>query len=207
MIRKLLITAVLVSLTLPVRAWFITEGQTGKRVYITRVNEFETGSLSNAPAGYDLGDTNAAIVARLGGGLVAASNAFVCAWPVTINTYFAVNPGNNRFGPYTSATLEYHVGTNTTTDTNWITIATLQSNQFQAVQGVAGAHFGVVTWTPPNVSNAVYLVRIYAEVGNGLAVSADRTALNITPNGDGVTWTDSEIVAIKVIPHKRPGFE
>lgn len=188
----------------PSRAWFITDGVPQDRIYITRVNEFET--LSQVGSNFDLGDTSPLIVARLGGGRLSPTNAFVCGWPVTFSVFFDARNTNDGFGPYTAATLEYHLGTNATTDTNWVLIARLESNQFQAVNGVVGSHFGVVTWTPPDISNAVYLVRFWAEIGGGIAVSADRTATNLTKDGDGLTWQDNAIIAVKTSPGRRPGM-
>jgi hypothetical protein len=185
-------------------AWFTLDGISLHRLYITRVNEYETMSLHGT--NFDLGDISPLIVSNYGGGMISPTNAFVCSWPITIEVYF-VPRTNDGGGPYVSALLEYHSGTNATSDTNWITFAEIKSNQFQAAEGNVGAHFGIVTWVPPDVSNALYLVRIWAQIETGPgSISADRTVTNITCNGDGFTWTDETIVGIKVIPHKRPGY-
>lgn len=427
-------------------AWFYSGGLPNNRIRIAWINEYDV--LMD----YDLGDSDPAIVGKRGGGRLAETNAFVCSWPISIQTFFYPRVTSDGFGPYTSAKLEYHEGIDATTDTNWVTIARLSAHEptygpvrqsvlyftprpygelhfdgnpsyaicdvspnvfsgvwstetwfkvnaftgeqtilwfgsagtsttfgitvktngtlciqtgtttlgtiltglttgtwyhvaatvdrarsnittfvengtvmqtftntpitigyesmmvgarfgtqeadpndtvawlngvvstirlfsyarytepfvpdrelrdytclqylcqdpdfplisgisifsldhegitldcyggvvtreavpafsnviirtpvypLKDVEGSDGAHFGVLTWTPPDVSNAVYLIRLSAEVGDGILVSSDQNATGIAKDGDGDTWQDSQVVAIKVIPHKRPGF-
>ena len=194
--RKKIITiimgAILVSLSC---AWFYGPGYlTGKRVYITSCNAYDT----LAPDGnYDYGDTNAAITARAGG--FSAANAFVVGHPIT----FGIMLEWDLTGVYKSAKLQYFQGTNSGTSSNWITIGTL-TNSFDESEGTEGAHFGLITWYPPETTNVEYLVRLYAtaEASGINYISSDLAATNITCNGDGNTWSDWSVLGIKVIPVK-----
>jgi len=193
-IMTIIMGAILVSLSC---AWFYGPGNlTGKRVYITSCNAYDTLS----PDGnYDYGNTNAAITARAGG--FSAENAFIVGYPCTFGVMMEWDLGKI----YLSAKLQYFQGTNSGTSTNWITIGTI-TNVFDEAEGVEGAHFGLITWYPPETTNVEYLVRIYA-VGTADGyetnwISSDLAATNITCNGDGNTWYDWSVLGIKVIPVK-----
>ena len=174
-----------------VRAWFTLDDISLHRIHIIRVNEFETMSLTGT--NFDYGDTSPLIVSNYGAGVISATNAFVCGWPVTFSLYFTRRT-NDGGGPYTSAILEYHSGTNATSDTNWVQFAEITEDQFNGVEGVVGSHFGITTWYPPNVSNALYLVRMWARIETGPGnPSADRTVTNITAKGDGFSPKDDDI--------------
>jgi hypothetical protein len=194
--RKKIITimmgAILVSLSC---AWFYGPGNpTGKKVYITSCNGFDTLSPDS---NYDYGDTNAAITTRAGG--FNAANAFAVGYPVTFGIFMEWDLTR----VYLSATLQYFQGTNSGTSTNWITIGTI-TNSFDESEGKEGSHFGLITWYPPANTNVQYLVRIYA-TGEGVGtnyISSDLAATNISTAGDGNTWSDWSVLGIKVIPVK-----
>ena len=184
-----------------IMAWF---GTGTRKAQITAVNEFETYSGVNS--NFDLGDVDTLIGTNFAR-KVNPTNYFLCAWPITFRVYMT-DPSPDALA-YMSAKLEYISGTNATTSTNWTEIASLSSNQFAPVVGTVGAHFGIVTWTPPNTNNQLYLVRIFAQImSNGVLTveSGDRNVTNITASGDGATWEDEEILSIKSIPNQRPGM-
>jgi hypothetical protein len=196
--RKKIITiimgAILVSLSC---AWFYGPGNpTGKKVYITSCNGFDTLSPDS---NYDYGNTNAAITARAGG--FNAANAFAVGYPAT----FGIMLEWDLTKIYLSATLQYFQGTNSGASTNWITIGTF-TNSFDEAEGKEGSHFGLITWYPPATTNVQYLVRIYA-IGTAAGfetnwISSDLAATNISAAGDGNTWSDWSVLGVKVIPVK-----
>jgi len=193
-IITIIIGATLISLSC---AWFYGPGNlTGKRVYITSCNYYDTLSPTN---NFDYGDTNAAITERVGG--FSAANAFIVGYPTT----FGVMLEWDLAKVYLSATLQYFQGTNSGASANWITIGTI-TNSVEKAEGKEGAHFGLITWYPPANTNVEYLVRIYA-VGTADGyetnwISSDLSATNIDSHGDGNTWSDWSVVGIKVIPVK-----
>ena len=192
--RKIIITiiasAILASLSC---AWFYGPGNpTGKKVYITSCNGFDTLSPDS---NYDYGDTNDIITARAGG--FDADDAFAVGYPVTFGVMFEWDITK----VYLSATLQYFQGTNSGTSTNWITIGTI-ANSFDEAEGKEGAHFGLITWYPPASTNVQYLIRIYA-TGEGVGtnyISSNLSATNITAAGDGSTWSDWSVLGVKAIP-------
>jgi hypothetical protein len=188
-IITIIMGAILVSLSC---AWFYSPGYpSGKKVYITSCNGFDTLAPDS---NYDYGDTNAAITARAGG--FSAEDAFLVGYPVT----FGVMLDWDLTGIYQTAKLQYFQGTNSGTSTNWITIGTI-TNSFDELEGKEGAHFGLVTWYPPVVTNVQYLVRIYAtvEASGTNYISSNLSATNIDAHGDGNTWSDWSVLGIKVI--------
>jgi hypothetical protein len=137
------------------------------------------------------------------------------AGPVTPNPFYIAYPiqffvwiQSGSPSPYDTATLEYYNGTpkeGDTVDTDWVNIATI--TEFTPVEGIEGAHFGIVTWTPPTHSDNYYLVRIWAQLENGMQ-SADKSETNINKDGNydtGGTWNDYEVVLVKVANRVKPG--
>lgn len=184
--------AILISLSC---AWFYGPGYpTGKKVYITSCNGFDTLSPDS---NYDYGDTTNSITARAGS--FSAANAFAVGYPVTVGVMFEWD----ITGVYLSSTLQYFQGTNSGASTNWLTIGTI-TNAFDEAEGVEGAHFGLITWYPPATTNIQYLVRIYATADKSGTnyISSDLSATNISAAGDGDTWSDWSVLGVKVIPVK-----
>ena len=183
------------------------------KVIITRANTFETYPKddprvfsTNASAVdvefFDAGDVDADITSQYGGN---ASDTFACAWPVTFYVWFQTNSFSvGEGGGYKTARLQYFQGTSTGTSTNWTDIATITN--FTTVNGIDGAHFGLVTWYPPATNNVQYLVRVWAELRDG-PQNALLTSTNITKqgNGDPADWNDYEVLLVKAIPYKKPG--
>jgi len=191
-------------------SWFGPPPGNYGAIAITRVNQYNT-STNPSPwdisvtdvsiyekTFFDYGDTNY-IPDHVAGRM--ATNAFYCGYPITFNIWIR----NSSTAPsgYSSATLEYFQGTNSLNSTNWINISTITN--FIPVQGIEGAHFGVLTWTPPYRTNELYLVRIWAGLKNGMQ-SADKKEENIDKDGNAQTWKDSEVVLIKVRDKQVPGY-
>ena len=183
-------------------AWFWGPGnQIGLRVLITSANGFDTLAPDY---NYDLGDTNAAITARAGG--FNSAHAFEVGYPVQV----LVKPEYDLTAEYTKIVLQYFQGTNSGTSSNWTTICTI-TNSLDEAEGKEGAHFGLITWYPPAVTNVPYLLRVYCEaVKSGTNyVQVNLAATNINCNGDGLpwgeggTWFDWAVLGIKVIPRKN----
>lgn len=192
-------------------AWFDPSPTDFGKVIITRANDYITYDSTNyfrpgvTAAGtnwFDLGDTDPKIWKEYNGN---PSHPFSVAWPVTIYVWIQTNSAVLVGGRYEIAKLQYMQGTNSGVSTNWVDIATITN--FEYTLSNHGAHFGLVTWYPPDTNNVNYLIRIWARLENGMQ-SASLFSTGIDKNGDGIAsdWNDCEVLGLKVIPTKRPGF-
>lgn len=189
-IRNFALCAILVVFSC---AWFWGPGGTGgNRVYITTCNQYDACSPQN---NYDIGDTNAEITTRWGG--FPADNAFNVGYPVSVSVMFEWDPA----AVYDLAIVQYMAGTNSGSSTDWTTIGAI-TNNFEDIENIEGAHFGILTWNPPVTTNQYYLVRVYGVAKAGVTnyYSASLSATNITANGDNLTWHDWAVLGIRVIP-------
>ena len=207
--NKGIFIVVFLLLALGALAWFKPGGPAYFGFRIIN-NTFEASPTDTFDDNYDYGDTDPAIIANYGKG-VSANNAFRCGYPISIVVWLSAED-TGPHGAYESARLEYFQGTQApANDTNWVLIKELTVNQLKAVQGKKSAAFGLVTWTPPDVNNTRYLLRIHAKTfgseTNFPSESSDLTTPNvITGNGDGATWQDWAVLDILVIPNRRPGY-
>lgn len=191
-------------------AWFDPVGPSYGKVAITRVNHFNTSTVETP---WESEDTS---------GSYASTSFFDynvdppdnetftpdhIAGPITPTPFYVSYPINfhvwiqsGSSSPYARATLEYATGTSADA-ADWNLI--MDITEFAPVEGVEGAHFGIVTWTPPVYSDTSYLIRIWAVLNNGME-SSDKTEDGLSKNGGG-TWQDYEIALLKVANLKKPG--
>jgi hypothetical protein len=163
----------------------------GNVIVITRITTSETlYAEQNYENAYDLGDTTNTINAKYGG------EPFTAGTPVQVEVFVAAAPEEDTWD---TLTLQYVVGTNSETKA-WTTISTITSG-YDVITNVVGCHFGL-TWVPPAVTN--YLIRIHGITDGGIQ-TANLGAQNITKDGDGVSWFDSEVVGFTVTDNTRPG--
>jgi hypothetical protein len=192
-------------------AWFDPSPTKYGKVVITRANTYVTVptnvdlSLTNTLVGvefFDYGDIAPDITTNYGGD---SNDTFHVAWPVTFFVYFFTNSGSvAEGGGYDQAQLQYFLGTNSFSDTEWSNITVNPITNFDGMVAVEGGHFGLVTWTPPYVTNSNYLVRVWARLANGME-NASQTAINIDKDGNGSDWQDYEVLLIKTLEYKKPG--
>ena len=200
------------------RAWFDpyptpeAPSQYGK-VIITRANTFETYPKddprvfsTNSSAldvdFFDAGDLDEDITVQYGGN---SSDTFACAWPVTFYVWFQTNTLSvHEGGGYKTAKLQYFKGTNSESSVAWNTIYTVTN--FNTMNGIEGAHFGLITWYPPETNNVHYLIRVWAELQNGMQNALlDSTDIDKDGTVDNTDWNDYEVLLIKTIRYKKPG--
>jgi len=203
-----ILLAIALGIPMVANAWF-DDSEPWGRVMITRANTYETyqkdqdvfnptGPLTSIDF-FDRGDVDPDITLLYGGD---PNNTFDCAWPVTFYFWFMTNSPLTGYD-YEEARFQYHIGTNTASSANWVTIDTI-TNFPPSFFEHNTVHFGFLTWTPPIVDNSNYLLRVWAVLENGME-NADQTALNIDSEGDGITWQDYEVLWIRAIPWKKPG--
>ena len=204
-----ILLAIALGLPMVANAWF-DDSEPWGRVMITRANTYETyqkdvdavfnptGPLSGTEF-FDRGDVDPDITELYGGD---PNNTFDCAWPVTFYFWFMTNSPLAGYD-YEEAIFQYHIGTNTASSTNWVTIDTVTNFPPSFFENTT-VHFGFLTWTPPIVDNSNYLLRVWAVLENGME-SSDLTATDIDSEGDGITWQDYEVLWIRAIPWKKPG--
>lgn len=219
--RGYVIIFLIIMASLTGRSWFGIpyDPDEQPRVAITRVNNFNT-STNFTPLElstwirwggnhYDFGELDFEPDA-LTGPMHGSVMPFECGYPITFDVWMHKSSPINNI-QYEEATLEYFVGANSGDSRDWININTISrfdeivETGFDTVEGIEGGHFGIVTWTPPDTNNVLYLVRIWACLRNGMQ-SSDKNETNIGKDGGGATWGDYSVVLIKSIPQKRPGF-
>jgi hypothetical protein len=84
------------------------------------------------------------------------------------------------------------------------------TNNFDVHSGQTGAPFGA-RWIPPCMTNATpyqtnYLIRSYARLSDGTE-SGDLLETGITSEGNSGTWSDTEVLGVRVTTNRRPGYD
>jgi hypothetical protein len=194
-------------------AWFDPYDPYYGKVAITRANTYVTVpsniNLSTMASFvgvnfFDFGDVDPEITADYGGD---PADTFHVAWPVSFCVYFFTNSASvAEGGGYSMARLQYMEGTNSGSSTSWTDMPISPITNFNGLLGVEGGHFGLVTWTPPKVTNTYYLIRVWARLKNGME-SASLTSLNIDKDGTANQndWNDYEVLLVKTLQYKKPG--
>ena len=189
-----ILTLILLCITTTALAWFDPTVGTNSKIYITSCNGFDTLSPDS---NYDVGDTNAEITLR--SGQYSTMNVFNVGSPIQLLVKF----NTDLTATFIYGKLEYITGTNSGASA-WTEISTI--TDITDIESVEGAHFGLITWYPPD-SNTYYLIRISAKLQkNGqwyytpAAANPTNGNVNITKDG-GIGWPDWNVLGIKTIPN------